>query len=217
MRLLALFMVGMLLGMTGCSKASDPSLAQSDSNLPVRERPAQSSEAEQPDAFRLPKPILLAVAGFDPDFVTWQVPDYTRAVREGYSFSSTSQPFAVLGDFNGDGKEDAMLMGHNRTQDRDLLVLSSEAGYHVQDQAEPRPLSDPKKLFWIVFDKADQPIREPGLSIYLRKVNRGERVQSMQAPAFKTRQDAFEKIILGKSSVVTYWQNGAFKDYWTSD
>lgn len=221
MRLLALFMVGILLGITGCSRPSslpaDSSLAQPGVTSPLQELPAKSPEAEQHSAFRLPKPVLSAVTRFDPNFVTWQVSDYTRAVRQDYPFSSTSQPFAVLGDFNGDGKEDAMLMGHNRTQDRDLLVLSSEKGYHVQDQDEPRPLSNPKALFWIAYDEADRPVRELGLSIYLQKVNRGEMVQSMQAPPFRTRLDAFEKTILGKSSVVTYWKDGEFKDYWTSD
>ncbi len=53
-------------------------------------------------------------------------------------------PMAVIGDFNGDGRDDAVVLGHD-SQHRVLAVLSGTSGYSVSE-IEKKPYVPSKKL-----------------------------------------------------------------------
>lgn len=221
MRLLGLFVLWLMFGLTGCSKENspsvDPALSTAQSVSTSLEAPVTSSHVKDTHPFYLPEPLQEAVTKFDPEFVTWKTQDYTTQIVKIYPFSGKSWPFAIIGDFNGDGKDDAMLMGHNRIQDRELLVLSSETGYFVLEQGKVSTLSKPDALYSEMYDETGDLVRDYGLEIFLKKIEKGQQIKPMGEPGFKAERDAFERIYTGKSSFVGYWQNGALKEYWTSD
>lgn len=72
--------------------------------------------------------VLLA---YDPSFKAWTIDVFPKGVVEFYPYSSKSLPYAAKGDFNGDGKVDIILSGHNTTQNLILGIISGATGYSV--------------------------------------------------------------------------------------
>ena len=68
---------------------------------------------------------------FDPGFKAWEQSDYSVADIRRYPFSLQSTPSAVVGDFNGDGRLDAVLAGRNEHGPEILAVMSEAATYRV--------------------------------------------------------------------------------------
>lgn len=79
----------------------------------------------------LPPSIKNAVHAYDKDFSMWELRDYPSRITKSYPYSKNSLPYAVRGDFNGDGIEDMVIDGHNADENRTLVLLSSGTGYSV--------------------------------------------------------------------------------------
>ena len=79
----------------------------------------------------LPDDMERALRAFDPSFKIWEQSDYSVKDIRRYPFSLQSTPSAVIGDFNGDGRLDAVLAGRNKHGPEILAVMSASATYRV--------------------------------------------------------------------------------------
>lgn len=75
----------------------------------------------------LPRVMLEAIKAYDSGFVMWGEDDYPEGYLRSYLFSFQSSPSVVIGDFNGDGKADAVLAGRDIHGPAILAALSSGA------------------------------------------------------------------------------------------
>src|SRR5438552_444442 len=70
----------------------------------------------------LPKPMKKALDRFSPKFTVWRDRDYCSWYVK--QFTTRQAPFAVIGDFNGDGVLDVALPGHTEHEALIIAVLS---------------------------------------------------------------------------------------------
>ena len=75
--------------------------------------------------------IQKTLNAYNPDFALWKQSDYPAKYIRPYKFSLQSTPAAVIGDFNGDGKIDAVLAGHDTHGPKVLAVVSSDNSAYV--------------------------------------------------------------------------------------
>lgn len=71
--------------------------------------------------------MAAALKAYNPDFVPWTIADFPPKRIEHYPYSANSLPYAVKGDFNGDGITDLALAGHDKTKNRTVVLLSVSA------------------------------------------------------------------------------------------
>lgn len=88
-------------------------------------RPLVYQGADRQWRVDLPPAMEDALDRYDPDFEPWSESDYARAGMQAYRFSARQTPWAVLGDFNGDGRMDAAVAGRTDRETVTLLLLSS--------------------------------------------------------------------------------------------
>lgn len=62
---------------------------------------------------------------FSPDFKLRPLEEYSAKVLEHYCYSPGSSPSAVIGDFNGDGRPDAFLVGYEKDWLAAILLISN--------------------------------------------------------------------------------------------
>lgn len=84
----------------------------------------------------LPDVIVKALAAYDPEFYIWTLVAYPPEKLTQYPYSAKSMPYAVFGDYNGDGREDMVLAGHNKDANIIVALLSTGTGYHVVEVQE---------------------------------------------------------------------------------
>src|SRR4030095_573924 len=72
-----------------------------------------------------------AIRTYDPGFQVRKQANYLPSLVKMYSFSDHQAPFAVIGDFNGDGSKDVVLQGYDKSNELLIAVLSSNQGPHV--------------------------------------------------------------------------------------
>src|SRR2546426_646690 len=66
-----------------------------------------------------------------PGFHPWSLSDYAPEVRSHYTFTMRQAPWAVVGDFDGDGWCDLVVDGRNKTDSYRLCAWGSAAGPRV--------------------------------------------------------------------------------------
>ena len=80
-----------------------------------------------------------ALNKYFPGLILWRISDYPAAQLKGYPYEEKSLPYVVMGDFNGDGIEDAAIAGHNRESNLVLALISSgSASYRVLEVKEEK-------------------------------------------------------------------------------
>ncbi len=79
----------------------------------------------------LPRQVQALLRSYDSTFVLWRLADYDSIIQMGYEPNQHQLPFAIIGDFNGDGVDDVILDGHDTKVRLILAILSSETGYKV--------------------------------------------------------------------------------------
>lgn len=89
-------------------------------------------------ALKLSAPMSQALLRHAPDFKLWSLADYPPEWIKNYPYTERSIPYAVKGDFNGDGVEDASVAGHDQTSNLILVILSSRTGYRVLTAKEDK-------------------------------------------------------------------------------
>jgi hypothetical protein len=146
--------------------------------------------------------MLHAIDAWNPSFVPWRERDYEPMIVRGYAFSSREAPFAVLGDYNGDGRVDVAIDGHTKTQTLTIVLLSNRNdGYRVI-VIRRGPLLDPKKEpLWMFLGRRIPPGTELGF----------------EPPAVKPKYDAFEREYGEKGAEAFYWDGRKFRSVLTAD
>lgn len=162
--------------------------------------------------------MATALKTYDLEFKIWEVQDFEPSLREMYTYGGYSSkyiinyqaPSAVIGDFNGDKIPDAALLGHNRTHDKRIMILSKNTGYSIIELLN-YPLTDP--LF---------PTAKKGggnIGQLLKLIPAGRKIKAEPAynrPELNLKTDAFE--YGGESgSRLYYYNNGKFVEYALSD
>jgi len=90
-------------------------------------------------AMELSAPMAEALNKYAPDFKQWGIADYPPEQIKHYPYSGKSLPYAVKGDFNGDGIEDVAIAGHNRDSNLVMVLISSgNADYNVLTAKEDK-------------------------------------------------------------------------------
>ena len=85
-------------------------------------------------AMQLSEPMKAALKKYDADFAVWALTDYPQKRIEHYPYAANSLPYAVKGDFNGDGIDDMALTGHDKNANLVIVLLSTATvGYYVTE------------------------------------------------------------------------------------
>lgn len=87
---------------------------------------------------------------YDPEFEIWKAQDFEPFLRDVYTYGpSTGEYFrtyqvlsAVIGDFNGDKIPDIALLGHNKTHEKRIVILSKNGSYEIIELLN-YPVTDP--------------------------------------------------------------------------
>lgn len=90
-------------------------------------------------------PMLRALDGWDPSFRPWHDRDYQPLLVRAYRHSSLQAPFAVVGDFNGDGRADVAIDGRTNTHTVTIVLLSNHEAYRVIVIQNQRGVANPKR------------------------------------------------------------------------
>ncbi|MFA6583220.1 MAG: hypothetical protein WCS77_02895 [Elusimicrobiaceae bacterium] len=94
--------------------------------------PDSPMKPEYAQAIKLSEPMETALRKYDPDFVLWTLEDYQKERIEHYPYAANSLPYAVKGDFNGDGITDITLSGHNMAGNSIVALFSrSDSEYYA--------------------------------------------------------------------------------------
>ena len=89
------------------------------------------TKQEHIKAMQLSAPMSQALRRYAVAFNLWSLVDYPPEQIRNYPYSKKSIPYAVKGDFNGDGTEDAVVAGHDQESNLILAILSNKADYHI--------------------------------------------------------------------------------------
>jgi len=152
-----------------------------------------------------------AIRGYNPEFQIRKQGDYLPSLLKQYLFSNRQLPYAVIGDFNGDGRKDVVLQGYDKTSELLIAVLSSNSGPGVIEILRSRRV-DPQNEF---YDMGDH--NEYGAWVYLTFVPRGIIDSPFAKNPLKLSTDAFELNYFEKASVLYYLDTHRFLKYITSD
>lgn len=122
---------------------------QGRSRRSTRDEPRPTIYRSADGGWRLDLPVEMedALDRYDRDFESWSEESYRSGLAE-YDFTSRQTPWAVVGDFNGDGRVDAAVAGRD---DRDALVvfiLSTGRNRYraVEAEREPYDEEDPSSV-----------------------------------------------------------------------
>lgn len=159
----------------------------------------------------LPRAMSNALRAYDAHIVPWRAQDYLPSILRQYRFTARQAPFAVIGDFNADGKADAMLDGHNRRHDLTLCIMSKRRGYTVL----PLNISELTDLRKELYDMGDH--NEYGRWTYLALRRPGIINSPHEPKPLRLTTDAVESFAYEKAAAVYYYRNGRFHEYATED
>ena len=143
--------------------------------------------------------IASAISAYAPAFEPWRERDYDRRLLREYRFSRRAAPFAIIGDFNGDGIEDVAIDGHAGDTSAVIAVVSGAKGWRT-----------------IVIQRLPA---EQERATYLLPIRAPKHFEPMiEEHALDLRHDAFELNVYEKNaSQMYYWREGKFVGYVTAD
>lgn len=158
--------------------------------------------ADAAPALALPDVMTHALATALPGFRSWQVTDYEPAMRRRRWYTRWHAPFAAIGDYNGDGVLDVVLMGTTDEDAMTVCVMSAGGAFTTLELA--------RRAF------GSKPVR-PAPGVVLSAFARGYVRSGHEDAPLDLRADAFVVNLLEKSAVVRYYEAGEFHQYAISD
>jgi len=151
--------------------------------------------------------MLAAIRRQASGFTPYVAADYLPWIRRSFRFSGRSAPFAAIGDFNGDGVDDAALHGFNKTETLVLLVLSGRHGFRCQ----PRHVGgyrDPKTQRY-----GGESEWQYGLSGYVQLAPRGRLWSPTLGQTLRLGTDGYEKVSFERGSSLYLYRRGQWHYY----
>ena len=148
----------------------------------------------------LPSSMRTALQAELPGFVAWRLENYTSDVRQGYAVTMRQAPWAVVGDFNGDGYSDAVVAGHTDT----LCAKVCLWGGTVHPGAQ------------VLSSAACVPGRD-SLYTVLMYVAPGLQGTNFSDDTLFIYTDAFFDYIYEKAGSIWYWKEGEFHEFYAAD
>lgn len=104
--------------------------------LPDAVAVASPFKPEYAKAMELTKPMTEALNKAVPSFVFWKISDYPPKQLAHYPYAANSLPYAVKGDFNGDGIIDVVVTGHDENSNITGVLLSSSTRHYSLIEVE---------------------------------------------------------------------------------
>jgi len=147
-----------------------------------------------------------AIKTYCPGFQLHKQGHYMPEVVNSYHFSERQTLFAVIGDFNGDGKKDVVLQGYDKTSDLLIAVVSSAKG--------PRVIEIKK---WTAIDMMKNAVIGLQREDYLTFVPKGKINSPIEKEPLRLSADAFQLVYFEKAGTVYYLSGGKFEQYTTGD
>lgn len=135
-----------------------------------------------------------------PGFVPWTLENYTSDIRRYYTITSRQAPWAVVGDFDGDGRSDAIVAGHTDS----LCVTVCLWGGSAHPAAQ-------------VLDRRDCVPGHDSLARVLMYAAPGLQGTNFSDETVFTFTDAFVDYIFEKAGETWYWKDGKFHRFLSSD
>ncbi len=93
------------------------------------EPPVYELKPEYIESLRLSKEQEDALHNYKANFKPWTIKDYP-AVKH-YPYSKTQLPYVVKGDFDGNGKDDLIIAGHEDKNSMVLGIMGGQNGYSI--------------------------------------------------------------------------------------
>ena len=157
--------------------------------------------------------MIRAIDSVDPTFRPWRDRDFQPGIIRSYRFSAQDSPFAMIGDYNGDGRADAAIVGRTRTHGVLLVLLSQKDAYRAVVLRKTDPPPDPLKEWYGI----DGDRREYGLWVYLSdRLPAGAKI-GIDEPQFTPRFDCFEVDYWQKAASAFCWDGHKFREIPTAD
>ena len=175
----------------------------------------------------LTAPMELALRRFDPEFTIRRLMDYPpymwrpgctwspECARGLYRLKRHEAPFAVIGDFNGDGILDVALDGDNRNSGRRIVLLSNQQSFSATEVDSPARISD--DIESSRSNKGAGRGWEDGLDVGLSWAKPDTYRTPYEPQALVLKTDGFVVDYFEKASVLYYLRNGKWNKFTLSD
>lgn len=142
---------------------------------------------------RLPSALRHALAEAAPGFRPLTMADFSKDVRRSYRVTKSQAPWAVIGDFDGDGFCDLIVDGRTRTDSYRLCAWGSPEGPRVMTLGRRR-----------------LPAHVRPSTAALALVPREEVEARITARADSTHSDVFGEQASGELTRIYYWRGSRF-------
>jgi hypothetical protein len=135
-----------------------------------------------------------------PTFRLWKRAEFLPEIAE-----HSAHPFALLADFNGDGRTDAAVHGRTDRNCVVAVVLSGTSGYKVHDVNKTPYTKD--SLYAGLTDGKER----WGVKTLLEPVKPGK-YEFIEGPPLTLKLPAFEYSIFQTGALLYYWDGKRFKE-----
>ncbi len=149
---------------------------------------------------RIPLTMRRALERAVPGFRPWTVADYAEDIRRDYCFTMRETPWAIAGDFDGDGACDLVIDGHDAARSCRVCVWGAPGEPRVLLLATAR--LDPK---------------HPPLDSALQFYGPGRISTNFNDSTLVLFTDGFNDYVWEKAGVLYYWDKDHFAEFVTSD
>ena len=146
----------------------------------------------------LPVEFDKAIQATAPGFRPWELSDYDPDIRKYYRVTSRQTPWAVVGDFNGDGWCDVVIDGHDSTTAYRLCVWGGKKQSRVLRLTSGLLPTLP-------------------MGAVLQYVAPGEVVTNFDDSSKFLFNDGFNDYIWEKAGSLYFWNKDRFDTFTTSD